>query len=157
MSLWSSNEFRKYVKNYHTNNRKFCTDGERDPRTDFISFAPAQRIGSITKCEQAPSQYKDGVSRYWHFHYKDKTVVRPSYLYNKNPYNGKTTSLYWDGPLCALLCLSFKGLFTNDISIVIQSRGKFLYVLFQIRNELISRNGFRKHDSCAVVKCAKRT
>ena len=32
------------------------------------------------------------------FHDKDKTVVRPSYLYNGNTYTGKTTSLYWDGP-----------------------------------------------------------
>ena len=32
------------------------------------------------------------------FHDKDKTVMRPSYLYNGNPYTGKNTSLYWDGP-----------------------------------------------------------
>ena len=25
-------------------------------------------------------------------------IVRPSYLYNENPYTGKTTSLYWDNP-----------------------------------------------------------
>ena len=33
-----------------------------------------------------------------YFHYKDKTVVRPSYLYYGNPNTGKMTSLYWDGP-----------------------------------------------------------
>ena len=33
----------------------------------------------------------------WYFHYKDKIVVRPSCLYNGNPYPGKTASLYWDG------------------------------------------------------------
>ena len=49
----------------------------------------------------APSQYKDGPSRYGDFRYKDKTVSRPSYLYNGNPYASKTTSLFWDGPLVA--------------------------------------------------------
>ena len=29
---------------------------------------------------------------------KDKTVERPSYLSHGDPYNGKTTSLYWEGP-----------------------------------------------------------
>ena len=32
------------------------------------------------------------------FHYKDKTVVRPSYLYNGNAYTGKTI-FSWDGTL----------------------------------------------------------
>ena len=38
--------------------------------------------------------------RYGDFHYKDKTIVRASYLYNGSPYIGKTTNLYWDGPRC---------------------------------------------------------
>ena len=29
---------------------------------------------------------------------KDKTVARPSYLKHGDPYTGKMTSLYWDGP-----------------------------------------------------------
>ena len=33
----------------------------------------------------APSQYKDGLSRYVDFHYKDKTVMKPSYLYDGSP------------------------------------------------------------------------
>ena len=37
--------------------------------------------------------------RYGDFHVKDKTVVGPSYLKHGDPYTGKTTSLYWDGPL----------------------------------------------------------
>ena len=41
-------------------------------------------------------------SRYGDSHVKDKTVGRPSYLYHGDPYTGKTTSLYWDGPLVAL-------------------------------------------------------
>ena len=32
--------------------------------------------------------------RYGDSHYKDETFMRPSYLYNGNPYTGKTTSLY---------------------------------------------------------------
>ena len=45
----------------------------------------------------APSQYKDGQSRYGNSHCKDKAVVRPFHLYNGNPYTGKTASLFWDG------------------------------------------------------------
>ena len=35
-------------------------------------------------------QYKDHLSRYDCIHYKDKTVMRLSYLYDRNPYTGKT-------------------------------------------------------------------
>ena len=42
---------------------------------------------------RALSQYKDHFSRYGNFHYKDKTVVRPSYLYNGNSYTSKMASL----------------------------------------------------------------
>ena len=31
------------------------------------------------------------------FHCKEKTAVRPSYLYNGNSYTDKTASFYWDG------------------------------------------------------------
>ena len=50
---------------------------------------------------QGPSQYKDGLFRYGYFHYKDKAVMRLSYLYNGNSYTIKTTCLYWDSPLVA--------------------------------------------------------
>ena len=46
-----------------------------------------------------PSQYKDVLLSVYGSHYKGKTVVRTSYLCNGNSYTGKTTSLYWDGPL----------------------------------------------------------
>ena len=39
-------------------------------------------------------QYKDRLFRYADSHYKDKTVVRQSYLYSDNPYAGKAASLY---------------------------------------------------------------
>ena len=38
-------------------------------------------------------------SRYGDFHYKEKRDLRPSYLYNRYSWTGKTTSLYWNGPL----------------------------------------------------------
>ena len=40
--------------------------------------------------------------RYGDYHVKCKTVARPSYLSHGNSYTGKTTSLYWDGPLLPL-------------------------------------------------------
>ena len=54
---------------------------------------------------RALSQYKDSLSMYGDFHYKDKKVVRPSYLYNGNSYTGKSVSLYWDGPQVVLWCV----------------------------------------------------
>ena len=32
-------------------------------------------------------------------HDKNKTAIRPSYLYRRDPYSGKTVSLHWDNPL----------------------------------------------------------
>ena len=58
-------------------------------------------------------QYKYGLSRYGHFHYKDKTTVRPSYLDtcngNWNSCTGKTATLYSDGLLnsCGVFSSSY--------------------------------------------------
>ena len=38
---------------------------------------------------RGPSQYKDSLSRYGDFHYKYRTVSRPSFLYNGNPHTWK--------------------------------------------------------------------
>ena len=35
---------------------------------------------------------------YRNSHHKHRMVMRPSYLYNGNPYTGKTASLYWNDP-----------------------------------------------------------
>ena len=43
-------------------------------------------------------QYNDRLSMYGDPRDKDKTVVRPSYLYYGDPYIGMTASSYWDGP-----------------------------------------------------------
>ena len=47
----------------------------------------------------APFQYEDHLTRYGSSHYKGKTVMRLSYLYNGNSYTGKMAYLYWNGPL----------------------------------------------------------
>ena len=66
---------------------------------------------------RAPSQYKDGLSRYGDFHYKDKTVVRLSYLYNGNSYTGKTAFVYWD---CTDPCILIYALYPQHICIMVQ-------------------------------------
>ena len=53
---------------------------------------------STLRWNSAPFQYENSLSRYVDFHYKEKMVVRLSYLYNGNSHTGKTTSLYWNGP-----------------------------------------------------------
>ena len=53
--------------------------------------------------------YKDSVSRYGDSHYKDKTVTRPSYLYNGNPYTGNTTSLYIESDPGDVIVVRYRG------------------------------------------------
>ena len=43
-------------------------------------------------------QYKDGLSRNGDLHHNDKTVRKPSYHYNEDPYTYKTRYSYWDTP-----------------------------------------------------------
>ena len=54
-------------------------------------------------CTLTPFQYIDRLSRFANYHCKDNTAARPSYLYNGNPYTGKTASFYWDDHLFVLL------------------------------------------------------
>ena len=63
---------------------------------------------STTDGPQGPVSMKRPSFPVWDFHYKDKTVVRPSYLYNGNLCTGKPASSYWNGPWSTLLidCLS---------------------------------------------------
>ena len=44
-------------------------------------------------------QYKDCLSRYYDSHYKDKTVLKQSYLYIGNLYSGKMACIYCNGSL----------------------------------------------------------
>ena len=48
----------------------------------------------IETAHWAPSQNKGNLYEYEDLQYEDKTVIRPSYLYNGNPYSGKTASYY---------------------------------------------------------------
>ena len=49
-------------------------------------------IGLMLICFQEGGlfQHKVSLSRNWDFHYRDKMVMRPSYLSNQNPYIGNT-------------------------------------------------------------------
>ena len=40
---------------------------------------------------------KKTISMYMEFQYKHNTLVKPSYLYNENPFTGKMASFYWNG------------------------------------------------------------
>ena len=62
--------------------------------------------------EKNPSHYKDCLSKYGGLHYKDKTVVGPSYLFNGNPYTSKMTPLYWDGPQVLILTNYTHGIYS---------------------------------------------
>ena len=68
-----------------------------DPVTQRARASALSRFCMLQPRHQGPSQYKDVLSEYGDFHYKDKMVSQPSYLYNGNSFTGKT-SLYWDGP-----------------------------------------------------------
>ena len=50
----------------------------------------------------ATFQYKECLSKCGYLYYKDKTVMRLSYLYDQSLYTGKTASFYWDGPPTAI-------------------------------------------------------
>ena len=43
---------------------------------------------------EGPFWYKEGLSGYDDFHYKDKTVVKPFYLYSGKSYTGKVVSYH---------------------------------------------------------------
>ena len=49
---------------------------------------------------EVTSQYNDPNSRYSDFHYKDKKVIKPSYICinNGDSYTGSTVCVYWDCP-----------------------------------------------------------
>ena len=69
-----------------------------------VSCSPCCRLINWLKFSQVSgtsSQYKDYLSRYGGSHFEEKTVVRPSFLYDENSYTGKTASLYIDGLLLA--------------------------------------------------------
>ena len=61
------------------------------------------------------SIYKDHLSRFGDYCYKDKTIVRHSYSYDGNPCTGKAVYFYWDS--CELWNIRYLSLDQNDISL----------------------------------------
>ena len=57
-----------------------------------------------------PFQYKYPLVRCRSSYYRNETVVRPSYLYNENPFTGET-SLYWDHLVLAITSRLSLGMF----------------------------------------------
>ena len=86
---------------------------------------------------RVPPQYKDRFSRFDDFYYKDKTVMRPWYLYNGNPYTCKAISMYCGGPLCL-------------VSDVVSENRNILSAVYQIEWYACSSHMW----SYVVAKCA---
>ena len=64
------------------------------PRPRFVKWADmilSQLARYIPLPISGPPQFKETFQA-WDFHYKDKTVTRPSYLYNENSSTGETTT-----------------------------------------------------------------
>ena len=68
---------------------------------------------------KVPSQYKDRLYRYKDFHCKDKSVVRPSYLYHGNTYTGEPVSSYWDGLQKSIKTHELPFLMTQSLQIML--------------------------------------
>ena len=69
-----------------------------------------------------PSRYEDRLSRYMDFHYKDKTVVRTSYLNYGNHNTVTTMHLYWDGPWGWGWAVQYKYTFLHGHTVFILGR-----------------------------------
>ena len=63
----------------------------------FVSLSDREMVQVIeiisSRDSGAPFQYKDHLSRYGVYLYKDKTLGSTYYFYNGNPYIGKTASI----------------------------------------------------------------
>ena len=84
--------------------RNWFLNGRLEKKTRVAQCRHSKATGAVSQC-------KDRLFIYGDFYYKDKTVMRPSYLYNGNPYTGKTAYLYWDNPqdICELNYLHRRG------------------------------------------------
>ena len=70
-----------------------------------------------TVATSAPSQYKDHLFKVWGSHFKDG-----------DPYTGKTTSLYWDGPQIVANVYTWHG---NEVMRMDTEMGLRYYIKFQ--------------------------
>ena len=69
----------------------FDANGTNSPQCDICLWMKSTSLTYMAHC-----QYKDDLSVYTAFHYKDKIVLRPYYFQNGYHFTGKTASLYWD-------------------------------------------------------------
>ena len=67
-------------------------------------------LGECSFCVFFFFQYKDQLSGYRDSQYKNKTIMKPSYLYDVNLYTGKMTPLYIKGPQISFLSMAEQGL-----------------------------------------------
>ena len=74
-----------------TNRNMIKLTTEKLPMSPYFSMTWV--IFPLFSATQAPSQYKDGLSRYGNFNYRDTTDMGPSYLYNGNPNTTEITAI----------------------------------------------------------------
>ena len=56
--------------------------------------------------------------RYWDSWVKDKMVLWPSYLWHRDPYTGKMTSLYLDGPQISYISINVWSVLYSVLSLL---------------------------------------
>ena len=86
---------RKSGLRFHWNKKESTGDHYRVAWDLNYHITGIQRKDERTR---GPSQYQDVVLPVWESHYKDKTVSRPSYLYNGNPIHGEMVFILRRGP-----------------------------------------------------------
>ena len=59
-----------------------------------MSGVDVKRIWKYFPGDPGPISIQNDLCRYGDSHYKGKSIVRPSYLCNGNPYTGKKASLF---------------------------------------------------------------
>ena len=100
-----------------------------------------------------PSQYKNGLSRYGDFHYKYKTVMKPSYRYNENSHTWKDRLYIETGPWvwwrhdmkigAAISVPCFDQISKRFDNRKIRSFGQFITRAQKLTNGLLSAAGVR--------------
>ena len=68
--------------------------------------------------------------RYVDYHVKDKTAVRPSYLWHGDPYTGKMTSLYWVAPLIIRKVTFMTSIIYAPYLLISYQLGRYCYITF---------------------------
>ena len=101
MAPWSRSERSRYILNTYAYLLFVCVwTMNCDVRIRVWYVIPADRFN----IKLSSHYYKNS-------HYRDKTVSKPSHLYNSNPYTGETVCSYWINPLS----LHMRGLPSNSV------------------------------------------